>query len=298
MNGPSYDCLRRTAARIDAEELDKVFGSWALALVAGRPGGGPVVLAADGKGLRGAKNGGGQVTRLLAACDHATGIVVGPVEVGAKTNEIPKVKDLLDQIGDVSGVVFTLDALHTQDKTAELIVSRGADYLFTVKASQPGLLASCLAHPWNRADSHTTAIKGHGRVSTWTAKTQTPSRWVRFPGVAQVAQVVRRRKTARGESIETCHMVTSVGPGRAGPAQIAASAQGHWSIENRIHWVRDVTYDEDRSQLRRGNAPRVMAAIRNTAIALIRATGATSIAQSQRHLAHRYDTITQLIGLC
>jgi hypothetical protein len=114
---PSYDCLRRTAARIDADELDKAVGAWALSLVAAGSGDGTLVVAADGKELRGAKNGGGQLTRLLAACDHATGAVLGQVEVGAKTNEIPKAKDLLDQIGDVDGMVFTLDALLGPSRT-------------------------------------------------------------------------------------------------------------------------------------------------------------------------------------
>jgi hypothetical protein len=95
-----------------------------------------------------------------------------------------------------------------------------------------------------------------------------------------------------------CYIITSVGPDRAGPAQIAAWVNGHWAIENQLHWVRDVVYDEDRSGLRRGNAPRVMATIRNTAITLIRTAGATTIARTQRHLAHRHDIITTLVGLC
>jgi predicted transposase YbfD/YdcC len=275
-----------------------MLGVWALTLVAGGSDRWRAVVAGDGKELRGAKNAGGRRTRLLAACEHATGVVIGQVEVGAKSNEIPKVKDLLDQIGDVSGMVFTFDALHTQDHTAQLITSRGADYVLTVKANQPGLLASCLAQPWNRATSHTTMTKGHGRISQWVSKAVVPNQWVYFPNVAQVAQITRHRKTTKGESVDVCHVVTSVGPDRAGPDQIAAWVKGHWTIENQAHWVRDVTYDEDRSQLRRGNVPRVMATIRNTAITLIRTTGTTAIAQTQRHLTHRYDIITRLIGLC
>jgi predicted transposase YbfD/YdcC len=121
---------------------------------------------------------------------------------------------------------------------------------------------------------------------------------VRFPAVAQVARITRHRKTAKGDNTEICHVLTSVSPDRAGPAQIAAWVKGHWSIENQVHWVRDVTYDEDRSQLRRGNAPRVMATIRNTAMTILRAAGATTIARTQRHLTHRYDLITRLIQLC
>jgi predicted transposase YbfD/YdcC len=200
---PSYDCLRRTAARIDADKMDEVLGAWAVTVRAGASGGGPLVVAADGKELRGAKNAGGRRVRLLAGLCHATGVVLGQVEVGEKTNEIPKVKDLLDQIGDVTGMVFTLDALHTQDATAELITSRGADYVFTVKRNQPGLLASMMAQPWDDAQTHTTVSKGHGRLSRWDTHSAAPNQWVHFPRAAQVARITRHRKTPTGDTTET-----------------------------------------------------------------------------------------------
>ena len=81
-------------------------------------------------------------------------------------------------------------------------------------------------------------------------------------------------------------------PGAVGPRRI----QGHWGIENRLHWVRDVTFDEDRSQVRTGNAPQVMATMRNTAISLLRLAGVTSIAKGLRHHArHPDEAITCLL---
>ena len=77
--------------------------------------------------MRDAKNSGGEQARLLATAMHGTGVVAGQVKVGKKTTEIPLLEDVLDQIGDLAGPVFTLDTLHTHKDTARLITNRGAD---------------------------------------------------------------------------------------------------------------------------------------------------------------------------
>lgn len=92
------------------------------------------------------------------------------------------------------------------------------------------------------------------------------------------------------------YVITSADHQAAPPATLAAWVKGHWSIENQLHWVRDVTYDEDRSQVRTGHAPRVMATFRNTAISLLRMTGWTCIAAGLRHHArHPEQTLTCLL---
>ena len=100
---------------------------------------------------------------------------------------------------------------------------------------------------------------GHGRRVTRTIKVVAAPAWVDFPGAAQIAQV--RRTVTRGgtKSVEVVYLITSADHHAAPPATLAAWVQGHWGIENRLHWVRDVTFDEDRSQVRTGNAPQVMA---------------------------------------
>jgi len=92
------------------------------------------------------------------------------------------------------------------------------------------------------------------------------------------------------------YVITSADPQTAPPATLAAWVKGHWGIENQLHWVRDVTYDEDRSQVRTGHAPRVMATFRNTAISLLRMTGWTCIAAGlRRHARHPEQTLTCLL---
>ena len=105
--------------------------------------------------------------------------------------------------------------------------------------------------------------------------------------------VVRGRKG----TTEQCYGLTSLSPEVANPARLLALNRGHWEIENRLHYVRDRTYDEDRSQVRRGNRPHAMASFRNIAISLLRLAGSTNIAASTRELDRHPEAVALLIGL-
>ncbi|WP_322973478.1 ISAs1 family transposase [Actinacidiphila soli] len=107
---------------------------------------------------------------------------------------------------------------------------------------------------------------------------------------------MRRTVTRKGRlTIEIVYLITSA-DARAAPMDLLATwVQSHWEIENRLHWVRDVTFDEDRSQVRTGNAPRVMAALRNTAITLLRLHGHPNIAAALRHHARDTDRPINLL---
>lgn len=116
-----------------------------------------------------------------------------------------------------------------------------------------------------------------------------------WPHLAQVCRM-ERRVTRQGETrSETAYAVTSLPPGEAAPARLLALWRGHWGIENRVHWVRDVTMDEDRSQVRTGAAPQVMAALRNLTISLLRMEGKPNIAAAlRRHAAHPKEAMALL----
>jgi predicted transposase YbfD/YdcC len=98
-------------------------------------------------------------------------------------------------------------------------------------------------------------------------------------------------------STETAYYVTSLTAERADPARLATLIRGHWEIENRLHWVRDVTFDEDRHQLRTANAPRTLATLRNLAIGALRHAGATNIAKALRWTARDPNRALTLLGL-
>ena len=284
--GPSESAIRRALARLDAAKLDAILAAWVwtrTVLVDQRR-----VIAIDGKTIRGARtherSGQGSAPHLVAAFDHDSGAVLGQLAVTAKSNEIPAVRTLLAGL-DLDGVVVTVDAMHTQTDTAQLIVEAGGDYVFTVKGNQPTLYAACKALPWRDVPARRAISKGHGRRVTRTIKVVAAPTWVEFVGAAQVAQL-RRTVTKKGKkTVEVVYLITSADVRTAPPATLAAWVQGHWGIENRLHWVRDVTFDEDRSQIRTGAAPQVMATLRNLVISLLRLTGWTNIAHALRHHA-------------
>lgn len=283
--------LRRLFARLDADLLDAVLGAWAVTsaqVVAGRR-----VIAIDGKTVRGAQGGQQPAPHLVAALAHGSGAVIGQVAVSEKSNEIPAARDLLAVV-DLTGAVVTMDALHTQHDTAAVVTSAGADYVLTVKANQKALYARLKALPWAKIPGHTRTQHGHGRRATRTIKVADVPAWIEFTGATQIAQL-RRTATRKGKrTVEVVYLVTSADAATASPEVLATWIQGHWEVENRLHWVRDVTFDEDRSQVRTGNAPRVMASLRNTAITLLRIHGHKNIAASLRH--HARD-ITRPINL-
>ena len=210
------------------------------------------MIAVDGKTLRGSASGGEPGDHLLAALDHAHGAVLGQVEVGAKTNEIPMFPVLLERI-DITGAVITADALHAQRGHAECLAGGGAHYLFTVKRNQPGLFAQLASLPWQQVPvAHQSRERGHGRDERRTLKVTAVAAGLAFPHAAQAIQIVRRRRLSGTKkwSRETCYAVTSLAATQASPAELAAIIRGHWTIEDRLHWVRDMDYDEDRSQVR------------------------------------------------
>jgi predicted transposase YbfD/YdcC len=123
-------------------------------------------------------------------------------------------------------------------------------------------------------------------------------RWFRFLWAIEVAWDRAARTLAGKKSVEVVYVITSLASTQASPAQIAAWVQGHWGIENKLHWVRDVVYDEDRPSVRTGQAPRVMAILRSTAISVLRLTGASSIAAGTRHHARDPARPVQLLLTC
>jgi predicted transposase YbfD/YdcC len=287
---PSESTFRRTLQRLDADAFDDLAGAWVQqATMPGR--GQRRVIAVDGKTLRGSASGGEPGDHLLAALDHAHGAVLGQVEVGAKTNEIPMFPVLLDRI-DITGAVITADAMHAQRRHATYLAGRGAHYLLTVKRNQPGLFAQLAALPWRQVPvACDTRERGHGRDERRTLKVTAVAAGLAFPHAAQAIQIVRRRRISGKKkwSRETVYAITSLTAVQASPAELAAIIRGHWHIEDRLHWVRDMDYDEDRSQVRTASGPRVMATLRNLALTILRLAGHASIAAALRHHARRPD---------
>jgi len=208
---------------------------------------------------------------------------------------------LLDQLGDLHEAVVTADALHCQRDHVTYLAQRGADWILTVKGNQPGLHNQLATLPWRLVpDADRDTARGHGRREIRTLKILSVSTGIEFPDAAQAIQIRRRRRRLdepKRFTTETVYAITDLQAHQAKPMQLADWIRGHWSMENKTHWVRDVTYDEDRSQIRTGTGPQVMAAIRNAAIGALRLAGATNIAAANRHHARDANRPLALLGI-
>jgi len=252
-----------------------------------------VGYAIDGKAVRGANRHGAHV-HLVSLVRHADGRVLGQVAVADKSNEIAAAPRLLAR-RPLAGTVTTMDALLTQRELAAQIRAQGGHYLMVVKANQPELLAAidCLfttpppPAPTDDAAWVTTCDKGHGRLEIRTLERSAAlNDYLAWPDVGQVLRRTCQRVELTTGVIaeETTYGVTSL-PSTASAAEIEGVWRGHWTIENKVHHVRDGTFGEDASQIRAGRAPQALAALRNGLLSLLRVLGWTNIADAVRHYA-------------
>jgi predicted transposase YbfD/YdcC len=250
--------------------------------------------ALDGKDLRGAATARGRVF-LVGAVTHESGTVIGQTQVPTKRGEGEAARSLLIQL-DLPGWVFTMDALHTTKKTARLITTQlGGDYVLILKGNQPLARAAAAALltgkdvDWTET-TDTEDDRGHSRTERRTMRTaEADSRL--FPGAAQVFRLRRDTGDLAGDwtGKDIVLGVTSLNPDQAGPAHLNHYERKHWTVENKIHWVRDVTFREDNSQVRTGTAPRALASFRNLGISTIRLAGRANIAHARRDLHDHND---------
>ncbi|MGI4896731.1 MAG: ISAs1 family transposase, partial [Janthinobacterium lividum] len=174
----------------------------------------------------------------------------------------------------------------------------GGDYVFTIKKNRPNLYRACTQLPWSKIPAYRATDTGHGRRATRAIKVTTVPAWIEFPGATQIAQIRRTVTKKRKKSVEVVYVLASADHRAAPPVVLARWVTSHWAIENRVHWVRDVTFDEDRSQVRTGNGPQVMATLRDTAISLLRLDGWVNIASGLRHHARSPGAPLTLLLTC
>lgn len=294
---PSEATIRQVFGRVDGDELDRVLGRHLAAGIGVEDG--RRAVAVDGKTVRGARTGHSSAPHLVSAVTHGEAVVLGQRRTADKSNEIPAVRKLLRGL-DIVGFVVTVDAMHTQRATARCLREQcRAEYVMVVKGNQPGLLARVRDQPWVQVPVvwSDPVERGHGREEHRTYKIVTVARGLRFPYAQQAIQVTRRRRSiGTGDwSVEVVYAICSLPCEQAPPKVLAAWIRGHWHIENKVHYVRDVTFDEDRSTVRVGHGPQVMATLRNTVVSLHRRAGHSSIARACRLLAANPHHVADLV---
>lgn len=305
-HGPSQSTLHRLFKGIGQEQLEAALTRWANAVLQQvAPPAEWEAIAIDGKTLRGSQKQGASVAHLLSALSQRLTLVLGQVAVPAQTNEIGVLESLLDLMG-VAGRVTTTDALLTQREVAQAIVERHGDYLQVVKDNQPHLLediATLFTEPQVVKETlhEATTTDGHGdrieerRLCASTALVG----YTDWPGLQQVLKLERRTWNKQHQLLrqEVTYAVTSLPRTRASAAQLLQLWREHWHVENKLHYVRDVTLGEDRSQVRTGHIPQVMAAFRNLTIGLVHLGGASNIAAACRRFAAQPHLAFAAIGI-
>jgi len=259
------------------------------------------LVAIDGKTSRRShdRRAGAEPLHLVSAFATTARLVLAAEAVPDKANELAAIPLLLERLGaeeGLKGALVSIDAIATNADIAKAITDQKADYLLAVKANQPTLRAEVEAAfaeaPAGTRDTHADLDKGHGRIEERRTTVVHETDWLdgqrRFPGelrLPKAACLVRAetRVESRGATrTETRYFISS----RAlAAADAAAAVREHWAIENRLHWVLDVTFADDQSRLRKGHGARNMATVRHFALNLVRtATDKRSI-KSRRKIA-------------
>jgi predicted transposase YbfD/YdcC len=263
---PSHDTFSRVFRLLEPEPFEAAFAKFTAAFAGALKG----VVAIDGKALRGAYERGCKTSplHLVNVWAAEARLVIGQ-RLAPGRNEALGAQQALALLR-LDGCIVTADALHCRADTAQAILDTGADYALALKANQPTLLARAQALI-EAADPVTEAIQGpakaHDRIEARAALV-VPVKDMDFPGLAAIARVETYcKRAAEPEPVIVRFFLLST---LLSPERMLQVAKTHWTIENQLHWVLDVTFDEDASRSRKDNAPQNLALLRKLALNLLR----------------------------
>lgn len=273
---PSHDTFSRVFRLLDPVGFGRTFEVFLDDL--GSSGDG--VLAIDGKTLRRSFDRAAARSPLHVVTAFGTGARIAIAQHGVPegSNEILAARAMLETLS-LDGVLVTGDAMHAQAGTAAVVLAQGGDYLFAMKANRPAMLGDVeafFAAPSETLTVFETTDADHGRVETRRHRVSHDVGWLfsdrRYPdepclpGLATLACVEAERTTGSRTTRATRYYLSSA---LLTPESFARAVRGHWAIENSLHWVLDVTFDEDRARNRRDNGPENLAILRRLTINLL-----------------------------
>lgn len=294
---PSHDRFNAVLGAVKPAEFEACLLSWITALheiTAGQ------IVAIDGKTLRRSFDAASSKSaiHMVSAWATANQISLGQVVVDEKSNEITAIPQLLKML-EVSGCLVTIDAMGCQTEIAEAILEAKAGYVLAVKKNQPTLYEGIDWHffyqahandPRIQVSRHATQEKAHGRQEKRSyvvcpVPRDLPDR-ERWPQLAAIGMAINESVRDGKECREVRYYILSK---QLTAKRFARAVRDHWSIENRLHWQLDVTFQEDQSRLRRGHADANFSILRRTALSLLKNNHTLKVGVKNKRLAAGWD---------
>lgn len=283
---PTHDTFRRVLSALDAVAFRDRFQEWTTMFFEISKD----VICIDGKTLRGShdKNKNIPALHVINAWAHEARLTLAQRKVDGKTNEITEIPALIEDL-DLQGQIVTLDAMGCQRDVSTRILDKGGDYVLALKGNQGSLhndVKTWLNNPPNpdSINTYEELNKEHGRIEKRTVHSTDQIDWIQqehqWPGMKSIAVIHSTRTIKKVTTTETRYFISSLA---ADAQKIGYAVRAHWGIENSLHWVLDVSLNEDSSRIRSENAPEIMAIIRRWSLNLINANkGKLSTVQMQR----------------
>ena len=267
---PSHDTFGRVFAMIDTKAFSECFTNWMKDISELTKN---EIIAIDGKYLKGAKNG----LTIVNAWANTNQCVLTQEVVDSKSNEITAIPKILEKL-NLTGTIVTMDAMGTQRKIAQQIIEQKADYLLALKGNQSSLHDDValwfksnggkLSNRFDKVDCD------HGRIENRSVVTTSDIDWLKdrhdWVGLKTIVAItsIREIKSSHNISQETRYFISSIDAKNI--EQIAGAIRSHWSVENKLHWSLDVSFNEDDNRTRTGNSAENLSIVRHTAVNMLK----------------------------
>ena len=300
---PSHDTFGDVFAAIDTEQFSACFSSWVADLSNLTDG---EVIAIDGKTVRRSldKASGNAAIHMVSAWASQNSLVLGQEKVDAKSNEITAIPKLLRKL-DLTGAVVTIDAMGCQTSIAQQIIEQKGDYVLSLKGNQGTLhddVKTWFTSTLAPAASVTSTEGDHGRIETRSIRASDDIEWLRerhpnWSGLSSIIAITATRELPDQTQTETRYFISSLDS--SDPACLGQAVRAHWSVENNLHWVLDVAFDEDSNRTRKGNSAANLAIVRHAALNLIKndTTSKVGIKTKRAKAGWNNDYLLKLLGI-
>lgn len=275
---PSHDTFRRVFLLLDPKQLQECFASWVKSMQTDEEG---EIISIDGKTIRRSfdKKDGKHAIHMVNAWANKNRLVLGQIKTDDKSNEITAIPELLKLL-DIKGCLVTLDAMGCQKKIAKKIIEAKANYLFSLKGNHEIIhdnvkefFEDAIEREFKDVthDYHKTVDKGHGRIEIRECFTVSDIDWLEekkdWLGLQTIGVIRATREIGDKKTTELRYFISSL-PNNA--KLFAEAVRAHWGVENSLHWVLDIVFNEDDSRIRKDNSPENFAIIRRIAMNLMK----------------------------